>query len=81
MILRYNELKKENADLYALMGEQEERMKKLEEQLAQMQKDYDTLKMARMMTIVDKDLDSAKERVARMIRDVNKCIAVLSDEQ
>lgn len=81
MILRYNELKKENADLYALMGEQEERMKKLEEQLAQMQKDYDTLKMARMMTIVDKDLDGAKERVARMIRDVNKCIAVLSDEQ
>jgi len=81
MILRYNELKKENADLYALMGEQEERMKKLEEQLAQMQKDYDMLKMARMMTIVDKDLDSAKERVARMIRDVNKCIAVLSDEQ
>jgi hypothetical protein len=37
--------------------------------------------MARMITIIDKDLDGAKERVARMIRDVNKCIAVLSDEK
>ena len=80
MILRFQEVKKENKELYAMMAEQEERIGQLEEQLAQMQKDYEALKMARMMTIVDKDLDGAKERVARMIRDVNKCIAVLSDE-
>lgn len=81
MILRYQEVKKENKELYAMMVEQEERIRQLEEQLTQMQKDYQTLKMARMMTIVDKDLEGAKERVARMIRDVNKCIAVLSDER
>ena len=81
MILRYQEVKKENTDLYAMMEEQEDRIRQLEEQLAQTQKDYETLKMARMMTIIDKDLDGAKERVARMIRDVNRCIAVLSDEK
>ncbi len=81
MILRFQELKKENAEIYAMMEEKEQRIKELEEQLAQMQKDYESLKMARMMTIIDKDLDGAKERVARMIRDVNKCIAVLSDEK
>jgi chromosome segregation ATPase len=81
LILRFQELKKEKADLYAMMEEKEQRIKELEEQLAQMQKDYESLKMARMITIIDKDLDGAKERVARMIRDVNKCIAVLSDEK
>ena len=81
MILRYQEVKKENTQLYAMMMEQDERIRQLEAQLTQTQKDYDSLKMARMMTIVDKDLDGAKERVARLIRDVNKCIAVLSDEQ
>ena len=81
MILRFQEVKKENKDLYAMMTEQEQRIKQLEEQLAQMQKDYDSLKMARMITIIDKDLDGAKERVARMIREVNKCITVLSDEK
>jgi hypothetical protein len=32
------------------------------------------------MEITDGDLDGAKDRVAKLIRDVNKCIAVLSDE-
>ena len=81
MILRFQEVKKENAELYAMIEGNEQRIKELEEQLAQMKKDYESLKMARMMTIIDKDLDGAKERVARMIRDVNKCIAVLSDEK
>jgi hypothetical protein len=36
--------------------------------------------MAKMLEITDGDLDSAKSRVAKMIRDVNKCIALLSDE-
>ncbi len=81
MILRFQEVKKENSDLYGMMAEQEQRIKELEDLLAQKEKEYETLKMARMMTIVDKDLDGAKDRVARLIRDVNKCIAVLSDEK
>ena len=31
--------------------------------------------------ITNGDLQGAKERLARLIRDVNKCIAVLSDEK
>lgn len=81
MILRFQEVKKENSDLYGMMAEQEQRIKELEDLLAEKEKEFETLKMARMMTIVDKDLDGAKDRVARLIRDVNKCIAVLSDEK
>ena len=80
MILRFQELKKENADLYAMVEDGEQRVKQLEEKLAQQERDYQSLKMARMMEITDGDLDGAKDRVARLIRDVNKCIAVLSDE-
>lgn len=80
MILRFQELKKENADIYAMVEDGEQRVKQLEEKLAQQERDYQSLKMARMMEITDGDLDGAKERVAKLIRDVNKCIAVLSDE-
>ena len=80
MILRFQELKKENADLYAMVEDGEQRVKQLEEKLAQQERDYQSLKMARMMEITDGDLDGARERVAKLIRDVNKCIAVLSDE-
>ena len=80
MILRFHELKKENADLYAIVDENEQRIKQLEAKLVQKERDFESLKMARMMEITDGDLDGAKDRVAKLIRDVNKCIAVLSDE-
>ena len=81
MILRFQELKKENSDLYAMMDESEKRIKQLEAKLAQQEHDYQSLKMARMMEITDGDLEGAKDRVAKLIREVNKCITVLSDEK
>jgi hypothetical protein len=37
--------------------------------------------MAKMMEISDGDLEGAKERLAKLIRDVNRCIALLSNEK
>ena len=80
MILRFQELKKENNDLYAQIEEDEKQMETLRQQLDQKQKDYEALKMARMISITDGDLQSAKDRLAKLIREVNKCIGILSDE-
>ena len=81
MILRFQELKKENADLYAMIEKNEQDIKQLQEKLDQWQNDYNSLKMAKMIEITDGDLEGAKERLSRLIRDVNKCIAILSDEE
>ena len=81
LLLRFQELKKENADLCAMVEKNEQDMKQLQAKLAQADEDYNALKMAKMMEITDGDLESAKARVAKLIRDVNKCIAILSDEQ
>ena len=81
LLLRFQQLKKENEDLYAMVEKNEQDMKDLQAKLAQADNDYKALKMAKMMEITDGDLESAKARVARLIREVNKCIAILSDEQ
>ena len=57
------------------------RFQELKARLQQQERDYQSLKMARMLEITDGDLDGAKARLTRLIRDVNKCIAVLSDEK
>ena len=80
MLLRFQELKKENGELYQMLESNEKTMKQLQEQLAQRQSDYDSLKMAKMIEITDGNLDGAKERLSKLIRDVNKCISILSDE-
>lgn len=81
MILRFQELKKENDELYTMVEKNEQDLKLLKAQLAQSERDYNSLKMARMMEITDGDLQGAKDRLARLIRDVNKCIAILSDDK
>ena len=81
MILQFQELKKENQELYAMIGKNEQQIKDLQAKLTQHERDYQSLKMAKMLEITSGDLQGAKDRVAKMIRDVNKCIAVLSDEK
>ena len=81
MILRFQELKKEGDELRAVIAKNEQDMKQLQAKLTQAENDYQSLKMAKMMEITDGDLESAKARVAKMIREVNKCITILSGEK
>ena len=80
MILKFEDVKHENAELYAMVDERDAKIKELEEKLTQAKHDYDSLKMAKMMTISDSDMEATQKRIAKLIRDVNKCITLLSDK-
>ena len=81
MILHFKQLKKENEDLLAQIEKGKQDIADLQAKLTQAQNDYNSLKMAKMMQITDGDLEGAKARVTKMIKTVNQCIAILSDEQ
>ena len=81
MILQFQKLKKEGEELRTVIAKNEQEIKDLQAKLTQAENDYMSLKTAKMMEITDGDLESAKARLARMIRDVNKYIAILSDEE
>ena len=80
MILRFNDMKKENDDLYTMIDERDAEIKKLQKQLAQAPTDYNSLKMAKMIEITDGDMEGARKRLSKLIRDVNKCITLLSEK-
>jgi len=79
MILRFQELKKENNALHVQLQKDEQEIQDLKLRLAQADHNYNSLKMAKMLEITDGDLEGAKARVSKMIREVNKCISLLSD--
>ena len=81
LILRFQQLKQENQELYTMVEKAEQQVKDLEAKLTQKDNDYNALKMAKMMTITDGDLEAAKARVQKLIREVNKCITLVSDEK
>ncbi len=80
LLLRFQELKKENGEFRVTLEANQKTVKELQEKVNQKQTDYETLKMAKMIEITDGNLDGAKERLSKLIREVNKCIAILSDE-
>ncbi len=80
MILQYKEVKAENRSLQVKLDERDEEIKLLKGQVDQLRSDYDMLKMAKMVEITDGDMESAKARLAKLIRDVNKCITLLSEK-
>ena len=81
MILQFQELKKENENLQAQVAKNEQDIKELQAKLTQADSDYLALKTAKMMEITDGDLEQAKARLAKLIRDVNKSIAILSNDE
>lgn len=80
LILEFGKLKQENAELYEMVDERDAEIKVLQEKLSQAEHDYNSLKMAKMMTISDADMEATQKRVAKLIRDVNKCITLLSNQ-
>ena len=80
LILEFGKLKQENAELYEMVDKRDAQIKALQEKLSQAEHDYNSLKMAKMMTISDADMEATQKRVAKLIRDVNKCITLLSNQ-
>lgn len=80
LILRYQDLKKENAELYEMVAQNEQDIKTLQGKLTQSVNDYNALKMAKMVEITDGDLQGAKDRLSKLIREVDKCISILKGD-
>ena len=51
-----------------------ERIERIEKELGIMNKKYDNLKMARTITAASVDVDAARLRMSKMVREVDKCI-------
>ena len=75
----FDELKQENADLKLLLRQKEEEIKLLEQSRKELEARYTDLKMARTISLYDKDIKDTKQRLTSLVREVDKCIALLNE--
>lgn len=78
LILKYKELEKENRELRAVVEAKEQDINTLQQENQHLRSEYANLKLAKMIEIGDDDLKNAKTRLSRLIREVDKCIALLN---
>ncbi|MGL5957952.1 MAG: hypothetical protein ACRCZZ_05100 [Phocaeicola sp.] len=77
-IYLHDELKRENRELREIIAERDESIAKLDRKIEQVEASYANLKWAKMITIRDKDIKDTKERISKLVREVDKCITLLS---
>lgn len=81
LILNNKELKKENRELRELVSEHSNEINELKDKLLQQQNQYNAMMMAKMIDITDGDIEASRKRVQKLIRSVNKCIALLNGNE
>ena len=81
LILRNKELRQQNAQLWQQVTEDDAQIQTLKEQNKQLQAQYADLKTARMLQLSDNDTRNARQRMTRLVREIDKCIAILKAER
>ena len=80
LIFLLQETKDENVSLQEALKAKDDETTVLQQELAQAKKDYEDLKSARMMALSYNDIDMTKAKLSKLIKDINKAIAVLNAE-
>ena len=75
----YDKLKQENANLKNLLMQKDEEIKLLEQSKKELEAQYTDLKTARTISLYDKDIKDTKQRLASLVREVDRCIALLNE--
>ncbi len=81
LLKSHKSLKSELKNLRRELSLKESEISSLETELRNMRRMYSTLKTAKMLEVSDSDVKESKLRITRLVREVNKCIRLLSAEK
>ena len=79
LMFLFDELKQENADLKLILAQKDEEIKQMEQSRKELEARYTDLKMARTISLYDKDIKDTKQRLTSLVREIDKCIALLNE--
>ena len=74
-----DKLKEENANLHSQLTEQKNTNDSLNKEIIQLQLKYDNLKVARIISVSGDNFKATKNRLSKLVREVDKCIALLNE--
>lgn len=67
----------ENKQLRSKINQQSVELDKLRNQYTSLTQSYTDLKLAKAISMEDNDIESAKKRLSKLVREVELCIALL----
>ncbi|NLI36024.1 MAG: hypothetical protein GX416_05860 [Bacteroidales bacterium] len=74
-----DELKKRNVDLSKDLDMETKRNETLTVELENLKKDYTNLKTATVISLRTQDVKDSKKRLSNIVREIDKCIALMNE--
>ena len=79
LIYLHDELKRENAELKKLLENEKLKNEKVQAQYDELEGSYTNLKTATAISLNGSDVKETKLRLSKLVREVDKCIALLNE--
>jgi len=79
ILLLCDKLREENTSLLSQLAAQKNVNDSLNKENSQLQQKYDNLKLAQMISLNKGDFNVTKSRLSKLVREVDKCIALLNE--
>lgn len=79
LLVSHDKLKSENAKLKERIDEQEQEKAALLEEYDKLNTEYTNLKTAETINLSFNDIRETKTRLSKLVREVDKCIALLNE--
>jgi len=75
----YQSLQEQNAELKAELERKHTDLMHAHHDVLELRKNYDHLRIARNLGISQEDRNESKQRINKMVREIDKCLALLDE--
>lgn len=77
LIHEYKQLEEHNRELSAAIEEKGNSLKELQMRCTALEDNYNNLKQAKVISVTGESIEETKERIARLVREIDRCIESL----
>lgn len=78
LMFLHDELKEKNLFLIEAIDKKEQALQKLQHDYDELEATYTNLKQARIISLHDKDVSDTRQRLSKLVREIDKCLALLN---
>lgn len=77
LLHNYKKLQERNCELESLIEQRENSLKELQLRCDSLEKNYNNLKQAKVITLSDSEIGQTRERLSKLVREIDRCIESL----
>jgi len=79
LMSEYRSLQDQNAELKAELNRKHTDLMMAHQEVLELRKNYDHLRIAQNLGVTDEDRNESKQRINKMVREIDKCLTLLNE--